>query len=134
MSEVNTMSECTHDCSTCQNKCSSAKPESLLAPQNAGSNIPRFQTSYTGMTSTSDRWLTDASYLTLGNITLGYTLPKNLLKKAQIESLRVYVVADNIYTWSKRQGLDPRQDLTGGSNAQMYSPIRTFSAGVNLTF
>ena len=103
-------------------------------PQNAGSNIPRFQSSYTGMTSTSDRWLTDASYLTLGNITLGYTLPKNLLKKAQIESLRVYVVADNIYTWSKRQGLDPRQDLTGGSNAQMYSPIRTFSAGVNLTF
>jgi hypothetical protein len=103
-------------------------------PQNAGSNIPRFQSSYTGMTSTSDRWLTDASYLTLGNITLGYTLPKNLLKKAQIESLRVYVVADNIYTWSKRQGLDPRQSLTGGSNAQMYSPIRTFSAGVNLTF
>ena len=86
------------------------------------------------MTGGSDRWLTDASYLTLGNITLGYTLPKNLLKKAQIEGLRVYVVADNIYTWSKRQGLDPRQSLTGGSNAQMYSPIRTFSAGVNLTF
>ena len=103
-------------------------------PQNSGSNIPRFQASYTGMTGGSDRWLTDASYLTLGNITLGYTLPKNLLKKAQIEGLRVYVVADNIYTWSKRQGLDPRQSLTGGSNAQMYSPIRTFSAGVNLTF
>ena len=35
------MSECTHDCSTCQNKCSSAKPESLLAPQNAGSNVKK---------------------------------------------------------------------------------------------
>ena len=35
------MSECTHDCSTCQSKCSSAKPESLLAPQNAGSNVKK---------------------------------------------------------------------------------------------
>ena len=35
------MSECTHDCSTCQNKCASAKPESLLAPQNAGSNVKK---------------------------------------------------------------------------------------------
>lgn len=35
------MSECTHDCSTCQNKCSSAAPESLLAPQNPGSNVKK---------------------------------------------------------------------------------------------
>lgn len=35
------MSECTHDCSTCQNKCSSAKPESLLAPENAGSHVKK---------------------------------------------------------------------------------------------
>ncbi len=35
------MSECTHDCSTCQHKCASAKPESLLAPQNAGSNVKK---------------------------------------------------------------------------------------------
>ncbi len=35
------MSECTHDCSTCQSKCSSAAPESLLAPQNAGSRVKK---------------------------------------------------------------------------------------------
>ena len=35
------MSECTHDCSTCQNKCSSAKPESLLAPANSHSNVKK---------------------------------------------------------------------------------------------
>jgi hypothetical protein len=101
---------------------------------NASSNIPRFQASYTGMTSSSDRWLTDASYLTLGNITLGYTFDKKMLKKINMEKIRVYLVADNIYTWSKRAGLDPRQSLTGGSNGQMYSPIRTFSCGVNLVF
>ena len=103
-------------------------------PENAGSNIPRFQASYTGMTSGSDRWLTSASYLTLGNITLGYTLNKQWLKKAHIESARLYFVADNIYTWSKRKGLDPRQSLTGGSDAMTYSPIRTFSCGVNIVF
>lgn len=103
-------------------------------PNNANSNIPRFQASYTGMTSSSDRWLTDASYLTLGNITFGYTFDKKLLKKMHLENLRLYFVADNIYTWSKRDGLDPRQSLTGGSNGQMYSPIRTFSGGINITF
>ena len=103
-------------------------------PENSGSNIPRFQASYTGMTSSSDRWLTSASYLTLGNITFGYTLDKKILKSAHIESARLYFVADNIYTWSKRKGLDPRQSLTGGSSGQMYSPIRTFSCGVNIVF
>ena len=103
-------------------------------PNNANSNIPRFQASYTGMTSSSDRWLTDASYLTLGNITFGYTFDKKLLKKMHLENLRLYFVADNIYTWSKRDGLDPRQSLTGDSNGQMYSPIRTFSGGINITF
>jgi hypothetical protein len=86
------------------------------------------------MTGGSDRWLTDASYLTLGNITLGYTFDKKMLKKVHLDNLRVYFVADNIYTWSHRKGLDPRQFLDGGSNAQTYSPIRSFSCGVNIAF
>jgi hypothetical protein len=65
---------------------------------------------------------------------LGYSFDKKLLKKIHLENLRLYLVADNIYTWSKRKGLDPRQSMTGGSDAMMYSPIRTFSCGVNVTF
>ena len=103
-------------------------------PENSSSNIPRFQAGYTAMTGGSDRWLTDASYLTLGNITLGYTFDKKMLKKVHLDNLRVYFVADNIYTWSHRKGLDPRQFLDGGSNAQTYSPIRSFSCGVNIAF
>ena len=103
-------------------------------PENSGSNIPRLQESYSAMASSSDRWLTDASYLTLGNITLGYTLDKQLMNWKQIQSIRLYAVADNIYTWSKRRGLDPRQSLTGGSSGQMYSPIRSVSFGVNVVF
>ena len=103
-------------------------------PENSGSNIPRLQESYSAMASSSDRWLTDASYLTLGNITLGYTLDKQLMNWKQIQSIRLYAVADNIYPGSKRRGLDPRQSLTGGSSGQMYSPIRSVSFGVNVVF
>ena len=51
-----------------------------------------------------------------------------------LEKLRLYVAADNIWVWSKRQGLDPRQSITGGVNNQYYAPIRTISGGITLTF
>lgn len=84
--------------------------------------------------STSDRFLTDASYLSLNNINLGYTLPKLATKKIGVERLRFYVAADNIWVWSKRQGLDPRQSISGSSTGSYYAPIRTISGGVTLTF
>lgn len=86
------------------------------------------------MAAGSDRWLTDASYLTLANITLGYTLPKSILSKVGIQKLRVYVVGDNLWTWSKRQGLDPRQSISGGNTNTYYKPIRTISGGISVTF
>ena len=101
---------------------------------NPNTNIPRFESSYTYMASTSDRWLTNASYLTLANITLGYTLPKSLTQKLGVQKLRVYAVGDNLYTWSKRKGLDPRQSITGGSSGTYYSTVRTISGGISLTF
>lgn len=44
------------------------------------------------------------------------------------------MVADNVWTWSKRQGLDPRQSITGGSSNSVYRPIRTVSGGITVTF
>jgi hypothetical protein len=78
--------------------------------------------------------LTDASYLSLQNINFGYTLPKSLTKKMGVERFRVYLAADNIWYWSQRKGLDPRQSISGGATASYYSPIRTISGGVTLTF
>ena len=86
------------------------------------------------MASTSDRWLTNASYLTLANITLGYTLPTSLTSKIGVQKLRIYAVGDNLYTWSKRKGLDPRQSITGGSSGTYYSTIRSISGGISVTF
>ncbi len=102
--------------------------------ENPTSNIPRYQINDTYMASTSDRFLTSASYLTLNNITLGYTLPKSILKALSIQKLRVYIVGDNLYTWSKRKGLDPRQSITGSSSGTYYSSVRSISGGITLTF
>lgn len=101
---------------------------------NPNSNIPRLSVGDSYSSSTSDRFLTSANYLSLSNITLGYSLPKSLLKNIGISKLRLYVVADNVYTWSKRKGLDPRQSPTGGSSGIYYSSIRSISGGISLTF
>jgi hypothetical protein len=84
--------------------------------------------------STSDRFITDASYLSLQNINLGYTLPQSLTRRISLEKVRVYVAADNVWLWSKRQGLDPRQSIAGSTTSSYYSPIRTISGGITVTF
>jgi hypothetical protein len=91
-------------------------------------NIPRFQFDDQYSSATSDRFLTDASYLNISNINFGYTLPAKWWNN-KIQNLRVYVAADNVIFWSHRKGYDPRG--TGNTN---YSPIRTVSGGVTLTF
>lgn len=101
---------------------------------NQGSNIPRWQYGDDYMSAGSDRFLTSASYLSLANITIGYTLPQQWLKAVHLQSVRVYGVADNVWTWSKRQGLDPRQSITGSSSNAFYRPIRTISGGITVTF
>ena len=101
---------------------------------NTTSNIPRLQYGDEYSTAMSDRFLTDASYLNIQNITVGYTLPQNITRKFLVSKLRLYVVCDNVWYWSRRKGLDPRQSMTGGSNNAMYSPIRTISGGINITF
>lgn len=96
-------------------------------------NIPRLQFGDSYQAATSDRWLTSASYLSLQNIALGYTLPKAVTMKWGISNLRFYAQANNVWLWSKRQGLDPRTSLSA-SNASYYPGVRTISAGVSVTF
>ncbi|MCR5779072.1 MAG: TonB-dependent receptor [Bacteroidaceae bacterium] len=102
-------------------------------PENPNNEIPRWQFNDRHATATSDRFLTDASYLNIQNIQLGYTLPKSLTSRFHLQRLRVYAVADNVWLWSKRQGLDPRQSISGGTTNTSYSPIRTISGGVSIT-
>ncbi len=100
---------------------------------NKGSNIPRLNGNDTYANSASDRFLISSNYLDLTNITLGYTFPKAWVTKLQLSNLRIYFAADNVALLSKRKGLDPRQSYTS-ANAMTYSPVRTLSGGIKLTF
>ena len=104
------------------------------SPENPNSNIPRFQFDDQYTTSHSDRFLTSASYLSLQNVNFGYTLPASMTRKAGIEKIRLYFAGENLFVWSKRQGLDPRQSITGGVTSSYYAPMRTLSGGITLTF
>ena len=108
--------------------------EKAWTPENTNTSVPRWQYGDSYMSAHTDRFLTNASYLTLSNITLGYTLPTQWMQTVGLQKVRVYMVADNIWTWSKRQGLDPRQSVTGGSSNSVYRPIRTISGGITVTF
>lgn len=103
-------------------------------PQNKGSNIPRMQFNDDYTAASSDRFLTSASYLSLQNINFGYTLPVSITRRSGIEKIRVYFAGENLWLWSKRQGLDPRQSIDGSVTASYYAPMRTLSGGITLTF
>jgi hypothetical protein len=102
-------------------------------PTNTGSQIPRVQMNDQTANESSTRWLTSSSYLSIRNVTLGYTIPKNLTAKVGLEGVRIYVTADNLWYISARRGMDVRKSFDG-SNANTYSALRTISGGISLTF
>ena len=97
-------------------------------------NVPHlfYEGSSAVYTAGSDRWLVSASYFSLKNVTFGYTVPKSITKKASIERARIYFAGDNLWLKSARKGLDPRQYLDG-TVGYGYTPMSTFSIGINLT-
>lgn len=103
-------------------------------PENPSRDIPRFQYADQYAASTSTRFLTNASYLNIENLNIGYTFPKKWLKSLQIENLRIFGAAQNLGYISARKGFDPRQSFSSSSNATRYAPMRTISGGLTVTF
>lgn len=97
----------------------------------------RKQKGNNGRTST---WhLEDGSYLRLQNVALGYTLPSRITGAAKIDRIRVYVSAQNLFTWTNYSGYNPEVSnrssaLTPGEDYGTYPLSRTFMVGLNLTF
>ncbi|MBE0651300.1 MAG: TonB-dependent receptor [Bacteroidales bacterium] len=79
----------------------------------------------------SSRYIEDGSYLRIKNVTFSYTIPKKDLKLLYLNSARVYVSVENLYTFTKYSGFDPEVGVTGIDNS-VYPVSRTFSVGVNL--
>ncbi len=107
--------------------------ENAWTSTNIETNIPRLQYGDTYMASTCDRFLISGSYLCLQNVNLGYTIPHKACSKLGINKIRVYVTGTNLWLWSKRQGLDPRQSISGSTSNAYYSPMRTISGGLTIT-
>jgi TonB-linked SusC/RagA family outer membrane protein len=84
----------------------------------------------------TDMSLFDASYLSVKNLVLGYTLPQRLTKKLAVSDVRVYASADNIWMLTEHPGFDPRMSLAGGLEvgAYAYPYMRTMSLGLTVTF
>ncbi len=83
----------------------------------------------------STRFLYSSDYLRISNITLGYTLPERWTEKALIKKLRVYVSADNLYTFTAKDFVGYTPDTyTDGLIAWQYPSTRTFIGGIQLTF
>ncbi|MDL2299319.1 TonB-dependent receptor [Bacteroides sp. OttesenSCG-928-E20] len=83
-------------------------------------------------TRTSNRFVEDGKYLRLKNVTLGYTLPASLLKKAYISNLRIYMSAQNLLTLTDYSGFDP--EVQGGVDNSNYPLTRNISFGIDIKF
>lgn len=102
-------------------------------PENRDTDVPRINAGDQYTNSASDRFYVSSDFLSLNNITLGYTLPDNWCRSIGLESVRVYGSAENVALWTKRHGLDPRQSFASTTNST-YSPIRCVSGGLRITF
>jgi TonB-linked SusC/RagA family outer membrane protein len=112
---------------------------------NAKYHFPYHQSSIT-----TSEWLEDGSYLRLQTLTLGYSLPKQLLGKAGMSNLRIYCTASNLFTITGYSGVDPEVNATPVGQSGFYSSLRifptpnmdfgtyprsrTFTFGANITF
>jgi len=86
-----------------------------------------------GNTRLSDRFIEDGSYLRLKNVTLGYTVPEEIIGKATIRDLRVYLSCQNLFTLTDYSGFDPEVGV-GGVDNSTYPLTRTISFGLNFSF
>ena len=94
-------------------------------------DIPRAQLNYSR--TLTDNFLVNASYFAIKNITLGYTLPANLTRKAYMNKVRAYASFDNVALFSHMKGMDPQYNFSGGTNYR-YAPNKTFSLGLDINF
>ena len=81
----------------------------------------------------SSRWLVNASYLVMKNLTMTYTLPRQWTRMATIESVRLRLTCENLFTCTKRQGMNPQQSFNGVQNNYLVTP-RIFTVGIDVKF
>jgi TonB-linked SusC/RagA family outer membrane protein len=110
--------------------------DALKAWQKPGdvTGVPRMDNSKGGVfDAQSTRWLIDASYLNIRNISLAYKLPSSLMSKISSAGARVFISGENLYWFSKRKGMNVQQSFTGVTS-NSYVPARVVTFGLNVNF
>jgi TonB-linked SusC/RagA family outer membrane protein len=101
-----------------------------------GGNIDGYDIQYPGRT--PSRYISDAGYIRLKSISLSYNLPNNVISRLGMESVRVYVQAFNLLTFTKFDGIDPEVVLqnndVGASSYGVFPVGKQISGGISLTF
>jgi hypothetical protein len=131
---------------------SSARLLDRWTPDNQDTNVPGFieaktreEANLTSQIRISgdqriSRWVEDASYIRLKNITLGYNLPTSVLSRVKVTNVRIFVSATNFLTFTDYSGYDPETSAYNGNDAQIgvdfsnYPQSKFINAGLNLTF
>jgi len=101
--------------------------------ENPSNSDPRLFNDNTRLTMRSDYYIEDASFLRLKNVEVGYTLPRFLMKKLKIESVRVYAGVQNAFTITSFNGWDPERPATNISS-DVYPQVRVYNMGININF
>ncbi len=104
-------------------------------PQNPTNEVPRLvsASSYNGNRQVSSFWVNDISYLRVKNIQVGYTLPSSLIDKYGFNKARLYLSADNVFTFTNwKWDYDPERGQTAQTPG--LPNLATFVVGLNLQF
>ncbi|WP_295117424.1 SusC/RagA family TonB-linked outer membrane protein [uncultured Chitinophaga sp.] len=111
------------------------------SPENPGNGkVPRANARTTGNNNAvSSRWVEDGSYLRIQNISLGYKLPAAIVNRLNLQGIRIYASAQNLYTWTKYLNFNPEVSnyegpLTGGVDYGSYPLAKTVTFGINIGF
>ena len=99
---------------------------------------PRLTTEATRNNVFSSYFVEDGSFLRLRNVQLGYSFPKNWMKKVKVDNLRIYASVNNLFTLTRYMGFDPDLSspgvLSAGVDFGFYPQARTIMGGLQITF
>ncbi|WP_179354304.1 SusC/RagA family TonB-linked outer membrane protein [Winogradskyella vidalii] len=102
-------------------------------PSNRNTDIPALAASNIDSQDLSDRFLRDASFLRLRNVTIGYNVPNRFLSDIFLEGLTVRVIAENYFTFTNWKGLDAERSV-GGESIGFYPTPKILTFGIDANF
>lgn len=100
---------------------------------NTNSSVPILLQTQNDNASTSTRFLFKNDYVRLKSLTLGYNIPKEMISDFGANDLRLFLQADNLWTWQSHKGIDPEQSVSGTTDNRSYL-LKTISLGITLGF